>query len=656
MGNAHGHVVDFNAEATLMHFNLLRSVGRGSFGKVRIVERKDTKQIYALKYISKRECIRMDALRNVFRERNILESIDHHYVVNLRFSFQDDDYMYMVTDLMLGGDLRFHLLRKPHIEEDEMRHWLAELACGLGYLHSRGIMHRDVKPDNILLDEYGHVHLTDFNIATHFNQTRRITSESGTYVYMAPEMFTGKGYTQAVDWWALGVIFYEAMYGRRPFDAPNNDALKRKIRDDQPNFPAIGRQGRALSIDCIEAMMMFMERDPQRRLCCGAEGWRELRRVKFFEDINWTKIENKESAPIFVPDSERPNFDVAYDLEELLMEQEPLEARPRRKTDLSRMSKEMQLIEKRFKTFDYLLYERYTGLVDSDRMCVGEPPSWVKCVDPPPAPSSDRDSGIGDPSRGNSEENTLHGQAHPKSDDQGRKRTHGKDGGANNTESRRSISSLKQVLFSGKRWSYKGRERDDNTNNNGTDNNADPAWQNPRKGEHGALLARSSADGLRSSPTGRSIQSPAEAVKSPLRSLSTSRHRHTLLITDNIGDLSQDGALAPLMINTRSNGSNRKPASNIDTDSAINAVYMGQSSVSNESPKPVSFMDTAFPVVTHSASFSHDMQVASDNSLYLSSIEATSGVNIPSLMPDPAYSEKLNTPTFTDAQPVERFW
>ncbi|RKP26571.1 kinase-like domain-containing protein, partial [Syncephalis pseudoplumigaleata] len=353
MGNVHGHTVDFNAEATLMHFNLLRSVGRGSFGKVRIVERKDTKQVYALKYISKRECIRMDALRNVFRERNILESIDHHYVVNLRFSFQDDDYMYMVTDLMLGGDLRFHLLRKPYIEEDEIRHWLAELACGLGYLHSRGIMHRDVKPDNILLDEHGHLHLTDFNIATHFNQNRRITSESGTYVYMAPEMFTGKGYTHAVDWWALGVIFYEAMYGRRPFDAPNNDALKRKIRDEQPNFPSIGRQGRALSIDCIEAMMMFMERSPERRLCCGAEGWRELRRVRFFEDINWTKIENKESTPVFVPDSERPNFDVAYDLEELLMEQEPLEARPRRKTDLSRMSKEMQLIEKRFKTFDY---------------------------------------------------------------------------------------------------------------------------------------------------------------------------------------------------------------------------------------------------------------------------------------------------------------
>ncbi|RKP10176.1 kinase C-like protein, partial [Thamnocephalis sphaerospora] len=339
----------------LMHFHLLRSVGRGSFGKVRIVERKDTKQVYALKYISKKECIRMDALRNVFRERNILESIDHPYVVNLRFSFQDDDYMYMVTDLMLGGDLRFHLLRKPYVEEDEARHWIAELACGISYLHSKGIMHRDIKPDNVLLDEKGHVHLTDFNIATQFNDGRRLTSESGTYVYMAPEMFTGQGYTQAVDWWALGVVLYEAMYGRRPFDAPNNEALKRAIRKDKISFPSIGRKDRALSVDCIETMMMLLERDTERRLCCGPSGWLELRRVRWLESIDWKQLERKALPPAFVPDSERANFDVAYDLEELLMEQEPLEARPRRKTDLAQMSKEMQMIEKRFKTFDYLL-------------------------------------------------------------------------------------------------------------------------------------------------------------------------------------------------------------------------------------------------------------------------------------------------------------
>jgi hypothetical protein len=337
------------------------------------------------------------------------------------------------------------------------------------------------------------------------------------------------------------------------------------------------------------------------------------------------------------------------------MEQEPLEARPRRKTDLSRMSKEMQLIEKRFKTFDYLLYERYTGLVDSDRMCVGEPPSWVKCVDPPPAPSSDGDSGIGDPSRGTSEENALQGQAHPKSDDQGRKQVHDKCGNVNNTELRRSISSLKQVLFSGKRWSYKAHERDDNASSNGPTSNTDPAWQNPQKDDHGTLMARASADSI-NTLANKSIQSPAEAVKGPVKSFSMNRQRHTLLVTDNINDLSQGGALAPLMLNTRSNGSNRKPASNIDTDSTINTVYLGQSTISNESPKPVSFMDTGFPVVTHSASFSHGMQIPGDNSLYLSSIEATSEIDISSLRPDPSYSEKLNTPTFTDAQPVERFW
>ncbi|KAJ1907782.1 Serine/threonine kinase [Tieghemiomyces parasiticus] len=133
--------VDFSEEVNLRHFNLLRSVGRGSFGKVRIVERRDTKKLYALKYISKAECIRMEALTNVFRERDILEDVDHPFVCNLRFAFQDEEYMYMVIDLMMGGDLRFHITRRRFIE-NVIRFWIAEMACAIRYLHSQGIVHR----------------------------------------------------------------------------------------------------------------------------------------------------------------------------------------------------------------------------------------------------------------------------------------------------------------------------------------------------------------------------------------------------------------------------------------------------------------------------------------------------------------------------------
>ncbi|KAJ1658427.1 Serine/threonine kinase, partial [Dispira simplex] len=183
--------IDFTEEVNLRHFNLLRSVGRGSFGKVRIVERKDTKKLYALKYISKIDCIRMEALTNVLRERNILEELDHPFICNLRFAFQDPDYMYMVLDLMLGGDLRFHISRRRFIES-VIRFWIAELACAIRYLHNKGIVHRDIKPDNILLDSKGHVALTDFNIATKRRHGAKLSSQSGTYSYMAPEIFIGQ--------------------------------------------------------------------------------------------------------------------------------------------------------------------------------------------------------------------------------------------------------------------------------------------------------------------------------------------------------------------------------------------------------------------------------------------------------------------------------
>lgn len=153
-----------------------------------MVEHKQTKKLYALKYINKKDCIKMEALRNVFRERNLLERVDHPYICNLRFAFQDDEYMYMVLDLMMGGDLRFHLDRRS-FDESVIRLWFAELSSALGYLHCKLIVHRDIKPDNILLDERGHVHLTDFNIATQFEASRPLISESGTCVYMGTRSF-----------------------------------------------------------------------------------------------------------------------------------------------------------------------------------------------------------------------------------------------------------------------------------------------------------------------------------------------------------------------------------------------------------------------------------------------------------------------------------
>ncbi|KAF9945913.1 hypothetical protein BGZ70_003493, partial [Mortierella alpina] len=307
-----------------------------------MVERRETGKIYALKYISKAQVIKMEAVRNILRERQILETLDHAFVVNMRFAFQDDEYMYMCMDLMMGGDLRFHLNRKQ-FGEDVVRFWIAELCSAITHLHSQGIVHRDIKPDNVLLDEKGHAHLTDFNIGCKLTPEKPfLTSQSGTVAYMAPEVFKGSGYGTSIDWWALGVVFYESIYGKRPFQTENINDLKRAISTQTVEYP----EKEGLSRECISAMRGFLTRDPKERL--GVKGGMDtIRQHPFFQagayqtnvDNWWYMLETKQLTPKFQPSSEHNNFDATYDLEELLLDDEPLTYRSTRKR-AQRMLKE----------------------------------------------------------------------------------------------------------------------------------------------------------------------------------------------------------------------------------------------------------------------------------------------------------------------------
>ncbi|CAG8625325.1 3508_t:CDS:2, partial [Paraglomus occultum] len=378
MGQGHGKAgADFNEEVNLNQFELLRVVGKGAFGKVRIVKRRDNNKLYALKYISKEECIRIDAERNILRERSMLEELDHPLVCNLRFAFQDEDYMYMVMDLMIGGDLRFHLNRKA-FTEDAIRFWIAELACAIRYLHSKNVVHRDIKPDNVLLDEKGHVHLTDFNIATHIRPDKNLTSRSGTCAYMAPEVFKSSGYGTTVDWWSLGILFYECVYGKRPFESNNQEDLKKMIVRAPINYPDMDPP---VSPACISAIQGFLERDTSRRLGCGPNGFALIQYHPFFRPLDFSLLEYKSLDPIFCPPPDKVNFDATLDLEEILLEEEPLEARRgrrhKRHRDPGQEARYLH-IEEKFKTFDYMVFERYKGWIDPVTRCVGDPPEWVK--------------------------------------------------------------------------------------------------------------------------------------------------------------------------------------------------------------------------------------------------------------------------------------
>ncbi|KAJ2481445.1 hypothetical protein IWW56_001773 [Coemansia sp. RSA 2131] len=353
----------------LQKFRLLRVIGRGSFGKVRIVEHRSTNKTYALKYINKATCIAMKAHANTLRERDMLEEIDHTFVVNLRFSFQDDFAMFMVMDLMIGGDLRFHIMRRRFFE-GVIKFWIAEVACALRHLHAvHHIVHRDVKPDNILMDHNGHVALTDFNIATRIVDNVLHYAVAGTANYMAPEVVAGTGYTYSVDWWSLGVVLYECVYGRRPFrHKKNTDALRRALLYEEIQFPLVADV--QVSYDCISAMRGLLTKDPVERLGCGPNGFETLKSHPFFASIDWAELEARQTPPPFVPNNDLSNFDISHDLEEMLLEPEPLLDISRRRTTAKRSkppehsTPEYRHIAENFAAFDYAEYEQFKAYLD----------------------------------------------------------------------------------------------------------------------------------------------------------------------------------------------------------------------------------------------------------------------------------------------------
>ncbi|KAI9803577.1 MAG: hypothetical protein M1825_001920 [Sarcosagium campestre] len=375
MGNATGKPVVFTDEVNLNHFRLLRVVGKGAFGKVRIVERKDTGLTFALKYIRKDEVVKSENVRNIIRERRMLEHLNHVFLCNLRYSFQDMEYLYIVVDLMNGGDLRFHISRKTFTEE-AVRFWIAELGCALRYIHSHGIVHRDVKPDNVLLDSDGHVHLADFNVASDFIPGKPLTSKSGTLAYLAPEVYDKKGYSSEVDWWSLG----------RPFKASSHEKLAQEIYEADPRFPVTQPP---VSMSCLHAISSLLERDRKKRI--GAVSFETFTQNPFFEPLDFVELEAKRIEPVFIPSSDKTNFDATYDLEELLLEEAPLEARARKQrpreqlkdnaTDKEIREEEMhRMVETLFEPFDYttVSYDRYPGKVDQKSASVGPPPDWVR--------------------------------------------------------------------------------------------------------------------------------------------------------------------------------------------------------------------------------------------------------------------------------------
>merc|ERR1711916_40468 len=212
-------------------FDMLKVIGRGTFGKVMLVRKKSDNKIYAMKVLIKKDLIQKHQTEHTRAEREILESLHHPFLMDLRYAFQTKHKLYFVIDFYKGGELFYHQIRKKKFWGREVKFIVAEITMALGYLHKNGVIYRDLKPENVLLNEEGHICLTDFGMSKLFRdgKTRRAKSVCGTAEYLAPEIIKRQSYNRSVDWWTLGVMTFEMLAGKGPFKGKDQTDLQKKI-------------------------------------------------------------------------------------------------------------------------------------------------------------------------------------------------------------------------------------------------------------------------------------------------------------------------------------------------------------------------------------------------------------------------------------------
>jgi len=294
-------------------FEFLKLIGRGTFGKVFQVRKRDTKRIYAMKVLSKKEIIAKKEVAHTIGERKILQrSLECPFLVGLKFSFQTDRDLYLVTDFKSGGELFWHLQKETRFTEERARFYIAELVLALEHLHKYDIVYRDLKPENILLDATGHVALCDFGLSKADLPTDQLTQTfCGTTEYLAPEILLDEhGYSKIVDFWSLGVLLFEMCCGWSPFYAEDTQQMYKNICFGRIRFPrgVIGEDGK-------QFVKGLLNRNPKHRLGAQRDA-AELKEHPFFKSIDWTALTLKQVTPPFKPnvesDESTANFDVEF--------------------------------------------------------------------------------------------------------------------------------------------------------------------------------------------------------------------------------------------------------------------------------------------------------------------------------------------------------
>jgi serum/glucocorticoid-regulated kinase 2 len=289
-----------NKPLNIDDFDLIKIVGKGAFGKVLLVKKKvgaGTNQIYAMKVLKKTDVIDKGQVEHTNAEQAILREIKHPFVVGLRFSFQNHDKLYLITDYYSGGNLFHHLRKSTTFTEERAKFYTAELCLALDHLHSKDIIYRDLKLENILMDHTGHIILTDFGLSKpDIDKTGGASTFCGTAEYIAPELLMGKTYREAVDWWSFGILLYEMMNGSTPFYNKNKKLMYYNITHNPPSFDEEKFGENAQNV--IRALLNV---DEGARLGSNG-GAKEIFSLDFYNKIDQAALYAKKIRPPFIPE------------------------------------------------------------------------------------------------------------------------------------------------------------------------------------------------------------------------------------------------------------------------------------------------------------------------------------------------------------------
>ncbi|XP_027911055.1 phototropin-1-like isoform X1 [Vigna unguiculata] len=333
-------ILESGEQIGLNHFRPVKPLGSGDTGSVYLVELGETGQYFAMKAMEKGIMLNRNKVHRACTEREILDMLDHPFLPALYASFQTKTHVCLITDYCSGGELFLLLDRQPAkvLREDAVRFYAAEVVVALEYLHCQGIIYRDLKPENVLLQSSGHVSLTDFDLSCltsckpqllvpSINEKKKAQKSQqppifmaepmrasnsfvGTEEYIAPEIITGSGHTSAVDWWALGILLYEMFFGYTPFRGKTRQRTFTNILHKDLKFP----KSKQVSFSAKQLMYRLLNRDPKSRLG-SREGANEIKNHPFFRGVNWALV--RCTKP---PELDAPLFEITEEEKEAKFE------------------------------------------------------------------------------------------------------------------------------------------------------------------------------------------------------------------------------------------------------------------------------------------------------------------------------------------------